>query len=286
MSVWQFTTMTTVRSELQKQAFSATIQYALFRWESAVVIALTIVLSVVFRKPFIWWPPFGWLLIGLIGLGAIVYSSLTDAETNARVLLKLFQEQFDPREINDKELRQSIENALEYQRRIEVLIRRQSPGVMRDRLEDTANQISQWIANIYQLALRLDAYRADDLLARERQALPKEIEQLTNQRRLESDVNVQAQLDSVLEGKAKHWQTLRALDARMKQASLQMEQSLTALATIYSQVQLVDAQSVASGRAERLQADIQEQVARLNDLVNSINEVYNFQTKSVGSGNL
>ncbi len=286
MSVWQFTTMTTVRSELQKQAFSATIQYALFRWESAVVIALTIVLSVVFRKPFIWWPPFGWLLIGLIGLGAIVYSSLTDAETNARVLLKLFQEQFDPREINDKELRQSIENALEYQRRIEVLIRRQSPGAMRDRLEDTANQISQWIANIYQLALRLDAYRADDLLARERQALPKEIEQLTNQRRLESDVNVQAQLDSVLEGKAKHWQTLRALDARMKQASLQMEQSLTALATIYSQVQLVDAQSVASGRAERLQADIQEQVARLNDLVNSINEVYNFQTKSVGSGKL
>ena len=158
--------MTTVRSELQKQAFSATIQYALFRWESAVVIALTIVLSVLFRRPFVWWPPFGWLLIGLIGLGAIVYSSLTDAETNARVLLKLFQEQFDPREINDKELRQSIENALEYQRRIEVLIRRQRPGVMRDRLEDTANQISQWIANIYQLALRLDAYRADDLLAR------------------------------------------------------------------------------------------------------------------------
>lgn len=286
MSVWQFTTMTTVRSELQKQAFSATIQYALFRWESAVVIALTIVLSVVFRRPFPWWPPFGWLLIGLIGLGAIVYSSLTDAETNARVLLKLFQEQFDPREINDKELRQSIENALEYQRRIEVLIRRQSPGVMRDRLEDTANQISQWVANIYQLALRLDAYRADDLLARERQALPKEIEQLTSQRRLESNADVQAQLDSVLEGKAKHWQTLRALDARMKQASLQMEQSLTALATIYSQVQLVDAQSVASGRAERLQADIQEQVARLNDLVNSINEVYNFQTKSMGVGKL
>ncbi len=286
MSAWQFTTMTTVRSELQKQAFSATIQYALFRWESAVVIALTIVLSVLFRRPFVWWPPFGWLLIGLIGLGAIVYSSLTDAETNARVLLKLFQEQFDPREINDKELRQSIENALEYQRRIEVLIRRQSPGVMRDRLEDTANQISQWIANIYQLALRLDAYRADDLLARERQALPKEIEQLTSQRRVETNADVQAQLDSVLEGKAKHWQTLRALDARMKQASLQMEQSLTALATIYSQVQLVDAQSVASGRAERLQADIQEQVARLNDLVNSINEVYNFQTKSMGAGKL
>jgi hypothetical protein len=70
---------------------------------------------------------------------------------------------------------------------------------------------------------------------------------------------------------------MQALDARMRQAELQMEQSLTALATIYSQIQLVDAQAVASGRAERIQADIQEQVARLNDLVASINEVYDYQ---------
>ena len=68
----------------------------------------------------------------------------------------------------------------------------------------------------------------------------------------------------------------------MKEASLQLDQSLTALATIYSQVQLIDAQSIGSGRAERLQADIQEQVARLNDLVDSINDVYNYNTKGTG----
>jgi uncharacterized protein YoxC len=63
----------------------------------------------------------------------------------------------------------------------------------------------------------------------------------------------------------------------MTQASLQLEQSLTALATVYSQIQLIDAQSVESGRAERLQEDIQEQVAQLGDLVNSINAVYQYQ---------
>jgi uncharacterized protein YoxC len=68
----------------------------------------------------------------------------------------------------------------------------------------------------------------------------------------------------------------------MKEAVLQFDQSLTALATIYSQVQLIDAQSIGSGRAERLQADIQEQVARLNDLVSSINDVYNYNTKGLG----
>ncbi|GIV79845.1 hypothetical protein RY27_10890 [Litorilinea aerophila] len=274
--------MTTLRAQLQQKAQSALIQYAIFRWESALVLALSIILTFLLPRPFPWWPRFGWPLLGLIGLAAIVYSSLTDAETNAQVLLQLFQEQFNPRAIQDRELRRAVESALEYQRRIETQIRQYRPGVIRDRLEDTASQMTDWISNIYQLALRLDAYRRDDLLAREREALPKEIERLTAQRRLEGNPAVQAELDAVLESKGKHWEALRALDARMKQAALQLEQSLTALATVYSQVQLIDAQSVGSGRAERLQADIREQVARLNDLVSSINEVYNYNTKGLG----
>lgn len=274
--------MTTIRTDLQQRAQSAILQYAIFRWESAVILAFTIILTFVLRRPFPWWPPFGWPLLGLIGLILIVYSSLTDAETNAQMLLNLFQEQFSASRLKDKTLRQQVENALEYQRRIETQVRRQRPGLIHDRLEDTANQITDWLSNIYQLALRLDAYRNDDLLAREREVLPKELQRLTAQRKLESNPAVQSQLDSVIEGKGKHWQTLRELDARMQQAVFQMEQSLTALATIYSQVQLIDASEVDSGRAERLQADIREQVARLNDLVASINEVYDYNTKGIG----
>jgi hypothetical protein len=273
--------MTTIRSELQQRAQSAIIQYAIFRWESAVILALTIVLFFLLRRPFPWWPPFGWPLLGLLGLALIIYTSLTDAETNAQVLLRLFQEQFPATHLKDQTLRQQVENALEYQRRIETQIRRQRPGLIRDRLEDTANQITDWLSNIHQLAVRLDAFRADDLIARERMALPKEIERLTAQRKLESNPAVRTQLDEVIASKGKHWQTIRELDGRMQQAALQLEQSLTALATIYSQVQLIDAQGVDSGRAERLQADIRAQVDRLNDLVSSINEVYNYQTKGV-----
>jgi len=130
--------------------------------------------------------------------------------------------------------------------------------------------------------LRVDSYRGDNLLARERAQLPKELEQLMAQRKLEPSDAVQKQLDDVIEGKKHHWQALQALDSRMTQATLQMDQSLTALATIYSQIQLIDAQGVASGRAERLQADISEQIARLNDLVSSINEVYNYNTSGLG----
>lgn len=274
--------MTTIRTELQQRATSTLLQYALFRWESAVVLALTIVLSFLLPRPFFWWPRFGWPLLGLIAVAVIVYSSLTDAEANAEILLTLFQEQFNPRTIGDKELRAKLESALEYQRRIETQVRQQKNGVIRDRLDDTAGQITAWLSNIYQLALRLDAYTRDDLLARERDLIPRELERLTEQRGSERNPAVQQQLDDVIAGKRNHWQALRDLDARMKQAALQLDQSLTALATVYSQIQLIDAQSIGSGRAERLQADIQEQVARLNDLVSSINDVYNFNTKGLG----
>ena len=274
--------MTTIRSELQKRAQSELLQYALFRWESAVLIGVTIVLTFGVPKPFLWWPAFGWPLLGLFGLGALVYASLTDAESNAKMLLRNFQEQFNPKTIRDRELRKDVEAALEYQRRIEQQVRGHRAGVMRDRLSDTANQLSDWISNVYQLALRLDAYRQDDLLRGEIESLPKEIEQLDARRKLESNAQTREQLEQVLESKGQHWEALRALNTRMKQAQLQLEQSLTALATIYSQVQLVDAQSVASGKAERLQEDIRAQVNRLDDLVSSINDVYNYNTQGLG----
>lgn len=274
--------MTTIRSDLQKKAQGTLIQYAFFRVESAIIIAMALILTFVYPRPFIWWPRFGWLLLGVVALGVIIYSSLTDAEANAEILLSVFQEQFNPRAIADKDLRRKVESALEYQRRIEAQVRQQRDGLIRERLNDTAGQITAWLSSIYAIAARLDIYRGDDLLERERATLPQEIDKLLAQRRTENNPKVQEQLDSVIVSKRNHWQSIRALDARMQEAALQLDQSLTALATIYSQVQLIDAQSVGSGRAERLQDDIREQVARLNDLVSSINDVYNYNTKGVG----
>lgn len=273
--------MPTIRSDLQKKAQSAILQHAFFRWESAVVLAGTILLTVLLRHPFPWWPVWGWPLLGLLALAATVYSSLADAETNARVLQELFRSQFDLGRIRDEKLREDVQTALEYQRRIEVQVRGQRAGVLRDRLDDTADQLSDWISNIYRLARRLDAYREDTLLTKDRKSVPQEIKSLTARRKAESDLTVQQELDKVLESKNKQWQTLQALSTRMRQAELQLEQSLTALATVYSQIQLVDAQELDSSRSDRLRADIQEQVDRLNDLVNSINEVYDYHTSGL-----
>ncbi|MGD2146000.1 MAG: hypothetical protein PVH41_04845 [Anaerolineae bacterium] len=265
--------MGSARSELQRRARSAILQYAFFRWESAVVVAGTILVTALLPRPFPWWPVWGWPFLGLLGVAAIFYSSLNDPEANARVVRNLVQQRFNPREIGDRALREEVETALAYQQQIETQIRQQRAGVMHDRLQDTANQLSEWIANVHRLAVTLDAFRRDELLARDMKTVPEELETLTARRDLERDPEIRQELARVVASKGKQWQTLRTLHTRMEQAELRLEQSMTALATIYGQIQLIGAREMDTGRADRLQADIREEIAQLDDLLRSINEI-------------
>jgi len=268
--------MTDIRSDIEKEARSALIQYAFFRWENAVLLGMSILLAFFLPSPLPIWQWWWWLALGGVGMVAITVSSLTDAETNAKVLRALFQERFNPRVIHSPSLRQEVERALEYQERIESHIGKQESGVLRDRLDDTANRLADWIANIYQLAKRLDAYRRDPLLPQERETVPEELETLRSRVEYEKDQDVRRQLDELIERKRQQWESMQALDARMKQAELRLEESLTSLATVYNQMQLISAQDVDSGRSERLRQDINDQVNRLDDLVSSLNEVYDY----------
>jgi hypothetical protein len=268
--------MSSFRSLVTKEARSAIVQYALFRWENAVVLAGTIVLTGLWQKPFPWWPIWGWPLLGLLAFGAIFYSSLTNEKRNAELLLKFFQEQFDLEAIEQPELREEVALALEYQRRIEAQVGQKGRGILWDQPEDTANQLNDWIDNIYRIAKRLDVYRQDGLLDSQRATVPDEIRSLESRIEQEENPPFKDQLNELLESKKRQWETLKALDARMEQAEIQLSQTLAALATVDNQVKLIDAQDVESGRSERLRADIREQVNRLNDLIGSINEVYDY----------
>ncbi|MBN1487911.1 MAG: hypothetical protein JW981_09740 [Anaerolineae bacterium] len=268
--------MTNIRFDVEKRARSAIMQYAFFRWENAVILGGAILLTYFLPQPFPGWPVWGWLGLGFAGFGAMVYASLVDAESNARIVAELFKQQFNPKKLQDANLRADLETALAYQERIEAQISKQRSGLLKDRLKDTAGQIADWIKNIYRLATLLDAYAHDVLLSQERVTVPKEIQSLISRREYEQNAEIRTRLGEVVESKQKQWTSLQALDGRMKEAELQLEESLTALATIYSQIQLINVQDIESGRSERLREDIHEQVTRLNDLVASIDEVYDY----------
>lgn len=60
----------------------------------------------------------------------------------------------------------------------------------------------------------------------------------------------------------------------MQRAELQLESTLSALGTVYSQTLLVGAKDIDSSRAKRLREDIADQVVSLEDLLTSMDEVY------------
>ncbi len=273
--------MNIFRSELPEEARSTIVQYAFFRWENAIVIAGTILLIALIPHPFPWWPWWGWLLLGMIGMISILISSISNAEFNARMLLKIFQRQFDLKRLKDPQLHNKLASALEYQRRIFDKTRYPETSVMKERAEGTNNQLNDWIRNMYRLAIRLDTYRRDKFMHQDLDQIGETVETLKAQRKDEASTAIKEQLEDVIESKEKQLETLRALENRMKQAELSLEQSLTALVTVDSQIQLIDAEDIQSGRAIRLREDIQEQVLRLDDLVSSINQVYDYHSRTL-----
>ena len=72
----------------------------------------------------------------------------------------------------------------------------------------------------------------------------------------------------------KQVETINSLDQTMNRAELQLEHTLSALGTIYSQTMLVDAKDIDRARAQRLQQEIAEEVTDLSDVLTAMDEVY------------
>ena len=145
---------------------------------------------------------------------------------------------------------------------------------MPDDLKGLERQIDEWIANMYNLAARLDAYEREDVIRRDLQAVPKAIKTLQDKLKAADNETVREQILQTLQAKQQQLESLKSLQGMMEKAELQMESTITALGTVYSQLLLVGVKDIDSGRARRLREDISEQVNQLHDLVASVDEVY------------
>jgi len=250
------------------------LAYAVMRWESAVVIAMTLVLTFLFTYPFPWWPWWGWPALGLVAEGLIVWTSLTDLRTGERVVAEMFREEFNPGAIRDQDLRAQVERALEYRARMEALARGTPAGVLRDRLGATIRGVEDWMRNIYALAQRLDRYHADQVIHEDLESVPAALKSLELRLRREDDPAVRQQLQEALRGRQTQWETLGRLQNTMERAEAQLETTVAALATVYAQLQLIGARKAEGPEAERVAASIRDEVAALQDIVAAMDEVY------------
>jgi len=262
------------RNELKQRVTRAIIGHAFFRLESAVIIAMTIILAALFPEPFPRWRWWYWLVFGLAGEALVIYTSVTDEMTSRKLVADMLRQEFNPVEIRSAEYRQRVEKALEYRQRIEEHVRRAEVGVLRDHLLDTTAGIADWVANVFGLARRLDVYHSDHMLLSDRRDLPRDIAGLRSRLQREDDQAVQQQLQQTIASKEEQLANLEKLQNMMEKAEYQLETTLTALGTVYSQLQLMSAKDIDSGRSQRLREDISDQVASLQSLQETLDEVY------------
>lgn len=262
------------KNSLEARALGAMLSHAFFRLESALTIALTIVLIFLYPAPFYWWRWWYWLALGALGEALIVFSSLNDAGTSAQVVADMLRESCNPGEIQTPALRAQLERAMEYRRRMAEAMAKAPTGPLREHLQDTTAGIADWISNISNLARRLDVYERDDLIRSDRANVQSELNALQARLQRERDEATRAELQEALQGKALQKENLERLQSTMERAQVQLEATLTALGTVYSQLLLAGARQVDSARSRRIEESIREQVGSLNDLLAAMNEVY------------
>jgi hypothetical protein len=273
-----------VRDELEKRAARAILQRSIYRWESAAIIGLTLILAAFVPQPLPFWQWWFWLVLGVAGEAALVWSSVKDPEFRAKAVSEMFREKFRSRDIQSKALRERVDKALEYRDGIDEAIATSREGILRDHMSDVSRDITQWMENVMRLARRLDNYMADDVIRQDLQSVEPAINSLKQRLALEDSDQVKRQISQAIAQKQIHRDNLRKLQNAMEQAQFQLESTITAIGTVYSQVKLLSARDVASGRAQRLQQEIVDQVQALQDVVETMDEVTQASADPLGLG--
>lgn len=263
------------KESLERRAQRAILQYAFLRPESAVVLALTILLSF-FAPQYLqvipWW---AWLVGGVTGEAALVYSSLTDADAHRRIVAQMLKDEFHPERLKDPWLQQQVQEAFDYRSRITAAIRERRDSVLKDHLADTASQLDEWLEEVYGLAQRLDRYRQErDLHVHNRQRARARLQELETQLVNETAPTVRREIEYNIDSLRQQLEAIDQLENAMERARLRLENTITAMGTIYTQTMLVGAKDIDSGRAKRLRQEIGDEVNELGDVLSAMDEVY------------
>jgi hypothetical protein len=202
----------------------ALLAYALFRWESAAVLALILILVVLVPDPFQGLLPFWrwwfWIALGVLAEALIVVTTLVDPDVRARLSDERLRARLAHSTIANVDYRQAAERALRRRAEIELVLQRTHRKAQRERLRPVVDDVTHWATRIVRYAQFLDDHPHPD--------------------------QVPAQAESLL------------------------QESLGALETTYSRLQLIAAQDYNKRRIEQLRAEIAEQVRALQETMESL----------------
>jgi len=165
------------------------------------------------------------------------------------------------------------QRAIGYRRRIQSLIKSRRRGPLSDMMAAILPKLEGWEERVGQLADRLANFETDRLIQRDIKEVPTNIQRMQALWEAEIDPAMRKQIERTLTGYKEQQAQLDALTKLMRRTRFVLDDTLAAIGTVYSQVQVLDAMDIDSTRAAQIGDEIQAQVDRLNDVLSAYAEV-------------
>jgi hypothetical protein len=164
------------------------------------------------------------------------------------------------------------DKAQAYQAQIESLIKATPDVNARTRLQDLAGEVGEWVEAIEDLTRRINDFQGNSLIRQDLESVPQAITSLEAQIANETDSGIRTQLERTLANRRNQLASLERLQTTMKRAEIQIESTLSALGTIYSQL-LTGESTDHVADYSRLSAEVDEEVQLLQDRLEALEEV-------------
>lgn len=228
--------------------------------------------------------PIGAMMISVLITAANIFLA-DDADTAAARHVAPAGSQHAAGHTPGAEIGQRLSQAHAYQRQIEAMANATADPLRKEKLRELSEQVNTWTKAVEEMARRIEAFKRNEVIQRDLTSVPQAIKKLTAQLAQETDPGVRASIERTLATRADQMKSLQQLQNLTRQAEIQLENTIAALGTIYSQALAMQSTNQVADYGH-LSAEVDEQSRMLRDQLEALQEVKLGRELSRESANL
>ncbi len=172
----------------------------------------------------------------------------------------------------DDHVAAQMAEAKRYREQMAALIKANPDKKNATRLSDLSRQMDEWLASIQQMADRVGVLKRNTAAQGDKSTVTQAIAKLQQQHTTEADERVRQQLARTLSARQQQLEALDKLDSLRRQSEIQLESTVAALGTIYSQALAAQSTNQVADYSH-LSSEVNEQVNSLHDQLEALEEV-------------
>ncbi len=169
-------------------------------------------------------------------------------------------------------LQAKVNTARTYQKQISSMAQAAKTPLRRSRLNDLALQVDDWVKSVEEMAKQVDDFKRNEVIQNDLSTVPAAVRALTRQLADEHDPAVQSQIERTLNARAAQLKSLETLHRRIRQSEVQLESTIAAIGTIYSQALAIQSTDKIADY-DHLSQEVDEQAKVLRDQLEALEEV-------------